>query len=213
MDVLASISDFLNAGSLDGEPPRCAMANDDPILVDDEYYLGNCAQDGFLVANIPHSAIATIRSLLGPFSRVSLQHGTLISSPYDAMTPLGPTLVICSTFIFIVLHTGFYSIPPIALPCTLLTQMPTFAHVDACTFAHADARTFANADARTFAHADACTFAHADARNSAQADARNADALKLLSLLSNAAFLTSKRRSEAPTIRDPRFTSLRRSHS
>ncbi|KAG2341575.1 hypothetical protein BDR05DRAFT_965295 [Suillus weaverae] len=36
---------------------------------------------------------------------------------------------------------------------------------------------------------------------------------KMLPLLSNAAFLTSKCRSAAPTIWDPRLTSLRRSHS
>ncbi|KAG1816847.1 uncharacterized protein BJ212DRAFT_178355 [Suillus subaureus] len=167
MDILASISDFLNAASLDGDPPSCAMANDDPILVDAEYYMGNRAQNGFciiiyydfsclslkretfffvcarrdgpgpsldhtlvvniphstfvvyiiylclslvsleardpfslahdamgqallltilpVVANIPHLAIATICSLLGPFSRLSLQPGSLISSLHDAM--------------------------------------------------------------------------------------------------------------------------------
>ncbi|KAG1888605.1 hypothetical protein F4604DRAFT_1915610 [Suillus subluteus] len=47
-------------------------------------------------------------------------------------------------------------------------------------------------------------------------DARNiahADAFGSLPFLSNPAFLTSKYRPAAPTIWDPRFTSLRRSHS
>ncbi|KAG2052937.1 hypothetical protein BDR06DRAFT_957080 [Suillus hirtellus] len=97
--------------------------------------------------------------------------------------------------------------------------MPAFLlmhDADACTFAHADARNLSHADACTFACADARNLAHANACNIAHADARyiaHADTLKLLSLLLNSAFLTSKRRSGAPKIWDPRFTSLRHSHS
>ncbi|KAG2088015.1 uncharacterized protein F5147DRAFT_658820 [Suillus discolor] len=63
-------------------------------------------------------------------------------------------------------------------------------------------------NARNLPHTDACNIAHADARYIA-----HADALKLLSLLSNSAFLTSKHHSGASNIWDPRFTLLRHSHS